>query len=139
MDTTFIAMSLQVSGWGLFFYTLNRIRRVQWRRGPLALFWTSTALLGCSTFCFAAAPLLNWGQIAWLMLTGGIASAIVAGVWGALSSAPQAGTAKAMDVERAEAQPVSGWSVPSLGDMLGGGTVQWTSPTIAGIEAMEVA
>ena len=135
MDATYIAIGLQISGWGLFFYTLNRIRRVQWRRGPLVLFWCSTALLGCSTFCFATAPLLGWGQIAWLMITGALFAVLISAVWAAFSNAPATTTAKAVDVERADPQPVSGWSVPSFSDIMTGAPT-WTSPTIASIEAM---
>lgn len=138
MNATNIAVVLQIAGWGLFFYTVRRLRVEQWRRGPLLLFWCSTALLGCSTFCFAAAPLLGWGQIAWLMLTGAIASVAVAAIWGALTKPVRVGTQKAADTAQAATPHVGGWAVPSFSDMLGGAP-QWDSATIAGIEAMEVA
>ena len=135
MDTTFIAILLQIAGWGLFFRGVWQLRREVWVRARLLLFWISTALLGCSTFCFAAAPLLNWGQIAWLMLTGALASVLGSAMWGAFSGTPRVGPLEAADVERAAAPPVGGWAVPSFSDMLTG-TPQWNSPTIASIEAM---
>lgn len=138
MDTTFIAIVLQIAGWGLFFRGVHQLRREAWARARLLLFWTSTALLGCSTFCFAAAPLLNWGQIAWLMLTGALASIAGSAMWSALAPGPRVGPLKAADVARADVPPVGGWAVPSFSDMIGGGP-QWNSPTIASIEAMEVA
>ncbi len=138
MDTTFIAGMLLVIGWGLFFYGANWMRRQQWRRGPFVLFWCSTALLGVSTFCFAAAPLLSWGQIAWLMITGVVVAVGVSAILGVLRSEPRTTTAKAADVERAAPTPVKGWAVPSFSDMMTGAP-QWSSPTIASIEAMEVA
>lgn len=136
MDTTFIAIVLQIAGWGLFFRGVYQLRREVWVRARLLLFWCSTALLGCSTFCFAAAPLLNWGQIAWLMLTGALCSVLASALWGAFASSPRVGPLKAAEVERADTPPVGGWNVPSFSDMMGGGNPWANSPTIASIEAM---
>ena len=88
MDATFIAIVLQIAGWGLFFRGVYQLRREVWVRARLLLFWCSTALLGCSTFCFAVAPLLNWGQIGWLMLTGALCSVAASAMWGAFAAAP---------------------------------------------------
>lgn len=139
MDTTFIAIVLQIAGWGLFFRGVHQLRREVWVPKRLLLFWTSSALLGCSTFCFAVAPLLNWGQIAWLMLTGALGAVAASAMWGAFSSAPRVEAAKAADTARADTPPVKGWAVPSFSDMMGGGNPWANSPTIASIEAMEVA
>jgi hypothetical protein len=136
MDTTFIAIVLQISGWGLFFRGVYQLRRESWARARLLLFWCSTALLGCSTFCFAAAPLLGWGQIGWLMITGALCSVAGSAMWGMFSSEPRVGPLKAQDVERADTPPVGKWNVPSFADMMGSGNPWADSPTIAGIEAM---
>ncbi len=136
MDTTFIAIVLQIAGWGLFFRGVYQLRREVWVRARLLLFWCSTALLGCSTFCFAAAPLLNWGQIAWLMLTGALCSVLASAMWGMFRDAPRVGPLKAADTARADTPPVGGWNVPSFSDMMGGGNPWANSPTIASIEAM---
>lgn len=145
IDTTFIAIILQIAGWGGFFRGVYQLRRETWVPKRLWTFWISTALLGCSTFCFVAAPLFNWGQslltlgqIGWLLLTGALVAVGGSAMWGAFNSSPRVGTAKAADVPRADTPRVGGWSVPSFGDMMAG-TPQWNSPTIASIEAMEVA
>lgn len=136
MDTTFIAIVLQIAGWGLFFRGVYQLRREVWVQARLLLFWCSTALLGCSTFCFAAAPLLNWGQIAWLMLTGALCSVLASAMWGMFSKPVPVGAPNAADTARAAAPPVGGWNVPSFSDMMGGGNPWANSPTIASIEAM---
>ncbi len=136
MDAQFIAIVLQIAGWGLFFRGVYQLRREVWVRARLLLFWCSTALLGCSTFCFAVAPLLNWGQIGWLMLTGALCSVAASAMWGAFAAAPRIGPLKAADTARAATPPVGGWAVPSFSDMMGGGSPWQNSPTIASIEAM---
>jgi len=83
----------------------------------------------------AAAPLLNWGQIAWLMLTGALTAVAGSAMWGALATGPRVGPLKAAETARADVPPVGGWAVPSFSDMIGGAP-QWNSPTIASIEAM---
>jgi hypothetical protein len=138
MDTTFIAILLQIAGWGGFFRGVWQLRREAWVPRRLLLFWISSALLGCSTFCFAVAPLLDMAQIGWLMLTGALVAVMGSALWGAFSGAPRVGLLKAADVERADTPTVKGWAVPSFSDVLSGAP-QWSSPTIASIEAMEVA
>ena len=136
MDATIIAGGVLIVGWGGFFRGVTWMRRETWARGPSWLFWTSTALLGCSTFCYAAAPLLNWGQIAMFAGTGAVSSVLLTVAWSLLRSTPRTTPAKAVDVERAAPAPVNGWAVPSFSDMMGGGNPWANSPTIASIEAM---
>jgi hypothetical protein len=140
MDATFIAIILQIGGWGLFFRGVHQMRRETWRRGPMLLFWISGALLGCSTFCFAAAPLLNWGQIAWLMLTGGLCAVLVSALWGAFSGAPRIGPLKASDTARADTGGIRIRTTPRtvVTQPLPTGRGTWASATVRNIEAMEV-
>lgn len=115
------------------------MRTQTWRRGPLLLYWVSAALLGCSTFCFAAAPLLNWGQIAWLMLTGGICAGIASAAWGMFSAPEVAGTLKAADAERADLGGIKIRTAPQAAPQtINTGRAAWASATVRNIEAMEV-
>lgn len=117
------------------------MRKAQWRRGPFILFWVSTALLGASTFCFAAAPLLNWGQIAWLMLTGALATTIAAGIWSALDAQPHIGPLKAAETERADLGGIKIRTTPRMAPAaqpIPTGRSTWRSATVRNIEAMEV-
>lgn len=117
------------------------MRKVKWQRGPFVLFWISTALLGCSTFCFATAPLLNWGQIAWLMLTGAIATTIAAGIWSAFDAQPRIGPLKAAETERADMGGVKIRTAPRVTPAvqpIPTGRSTWRSATVRNIEAMEV-
>ncbi len=117
------------------------MRKAQWRRGPFILFWISTALLGCSTFCFATVPLLNWGQIAWLMLTGGIATTIAASIWSAFAAQPRIGPLKAAETERADLGGIKIRTAPRMtpaAQPIPTGRSTWRSATVRNIEAMEV-
>ncbi len=141
MDATYIAILLQIAGWALFFRGAWQMRKAAWRRGPFILFWIAAALLGASTFCFAAAPLLNWSQIAYLMLTGGILTTIVAGVWGMFTAQPRIGPLKAAETERADLVGVKIRTTPRMGPAvqpIPAGRSTWTSATVRNIEAMEV-
>lgn len=102
------------------------------------LFWISAALLGCSTFCFAAAPLLNWGQIAWLMLTGGICAGIASAVWGMMGAPEVAGSLKAAETDRADLRGVRVRTTPHTAQTINTGRTAWASATVRNIEAMEV-
>ncbi len=139
MEANIIAGVLLIVGWGAFFYGVSWMRRAQWKRGPFILFWCSTALLGCASFWYGVQPLLKWGEIALAVLAGIIGSVAVSAISGALSSEPRTTPAKAADTARADTPPVGGWNVPSFSDMMGGGNPWANSPTIASIEAMEVA
>jgi len=116
------------------------LRRENWVRPRLLLFWISTALLGCSTFCFAAAPLLNWGQIGWLMLTGALCSVMVSAMWGAFSGAARIGPLKAAETQRAGTGGIRIRTTPrpAAAQPINSGRSPWTSATVRNIEAMEV-
>ena len=117
------------------------MRKAQWRRGPFILFWVSTALLGASTFCFAAAPLLNWGQIGWLVMTGGIVTAISAGIWGALDAQPHIGPLKAAETQPADVSGIKIRTAPRVAPAaqpIPTGRSTWKSATVRNIEAMEM-
>lgn len=116
------------------------MRRQTWRRGPLLLFWTGSALLGCSTFCFAVAPLLNWGQIGWLMLTGGLCAVLGSAILGAFNGTPRIGPLKAAETQRADMGGIKIRTTPRTGPVqpIPTGRNTWTSATVRNIEAMEV-
>lgn len=140
MDATYIAILLQIGGWALFFRGVWQLRRETWRRGPLLLFWTGGALLGCSTFCFAVAPLLSWGQIGWLMLTGGLCAVLGSSAIGAFNGTPRIGPLKAADTERADLGGIRIRTTPRtvVAQPLPTGRGTWASATVRNIEAMEV-
>lgn len=128
---------LQITGWAGFFRGVHQLRRENWVRPRLLLFWISTALLGCSTFCFAAAPLLNWGQIAWLMLTGAVGAVVTSALWGAFAAGPRIGPLRAAETANAGTGGIKIRTTPRT-TPIGMGRGAWSSATVRNIEAMEV-
>jgi len=138
MDATYIAILLQIAGWAGFFRGVHRLRHDNWVRPRLLLFWISSALLGCSTFCFATAPLLNWGQIGWLMLTGGLVAVLASAIIGIFSAQPRIGPLKAAETQRADTGGIRIRTTPRAAQPINTGRTAWTSATVRNIEAMEV-